>query len=138
MPGVRIGQQTARYFVVLVVRPDLSGARRDAGCQTEDEHLADGGPADIADAAEEIGADAERDLRAPLIYVEIVTGKHEAGTAVMKMVAQIREELGAFPVSMPSHWTIHRLHSDRGQELMSKDLYDYCTLHGIRRTLTQG
>ena len=73
-----------------------------------------------------------------MIYVEIVTSKAEAGTAVKKMVAQLREEFGKFPDMLPTHWTVHRLHSDRGQELMDKTLNEYCLNNGIRRTTTQG
>ena len=135
MPGTRIGQQSAKYFVVMAVRPDLSGSRRDMSCQTD---AMDGGPAHVEDAAGELGDLPEHLPRAPLIYVEIVSAKSEVGTAVQKMIAQIREELGQFPESLPTHWNIHRLHSDRGSELMAKELNDYCNLHGIRRTLTQG
>ena len=131
MPGMRIGQQSAMYFV-LVVRPDLGGGRKDQGCQVD----GDVGPAHVEEA--EVPEPQEYSPGAPLIYVEIVTSKSEAGTAVKKMIAQLREELGKFPETLPTHWNVHRLHSDRGQELMDKTLNEYCLNNGIRRTTTQG
>ena len=53
------------------------------------------------------------DPQNPLIYVEIIEAKHEAAAAVIKMIALMREELGRFPTSVPSSWTIHRLRSDK-------------------------
>ena len=48
MPGCRIGQASAKYFVVLMVRPDVSGGRRYISCQTD---VDDAGPVPVADTA---------------------------------------------------------------------------------------
>ena len=34
--GARIGSNGARYFVVMIVRPDLTGGKKDVACQAED------------------------------------------------------------------------------------------------------
>ena len=39
---------------------------------------------------------------------------------------------------MLESWTVHRLHSDKGSELLPKKLDEYCLDKGIRRTTTQG
>ena len=75
---MRIGQQSAKYFVVLVVRPDLGGGRKDQGCQAD----GDAGPAHVEEA--EVPEPQEYSPGAPLIYVETVTSKSEAGTAVKR------------------------------------------------------
>ena len=123
-PGARIGSSGGRYYVVMVVRPDLSGGRKDAACQAEDDasgapvaHEAGGAAAEQEDEnlSAQLGA---YDPRNPLIYVEVVEFKHQAADAIFKMIALRREELGRFPISVPSSWTVHRLHSDKGQEFL--------------------
>ena len=132
--GCRIGQKSGRYFVVLVVRPDLSTAKKTSFTQTEDEAGAD----HVEHAGEEEGEDQPPYVGQPLIFVEIVGSKADAGDAVKKMIAQVREEMGRLPLTLPTHWNVHRLHSDKGQELLPKSLDDFCLQHGIRRTTTQG
>ena len=146
MPGARIGSNGGRYFVVMVVRPDLTGGRKDAACQHDAApaaggapaaHEAAGGPGPGSDPqpAEEIQSYNPEN---PLIYCEVVEFKSQAADAIIKMMALMREELGRFPTSMPASWTVHRLHSDTGQELLPKKLDEYCLDKGIRRTTTQG
>ena len=144
-PGTRIGTSGGRYFVVMVVRPDLNGGRRDAGCQA-----VEAGDAQEGHVADDRGAQNEGEEQGPaeevqsyqphnpLIYVEIIEFKHQASQAIMKMIALMREELGGFPSSLPESWTVHRLHSDKGGELLPRSLDDYCAQKGIRRTTTQG
>ena len=132
MQGHRIGQMSGRYFVVMVVRPDLSTSMRSTCTQTVD-------PAPGAVHVEHEGdEEASSYIGQPLIYAEIVSSKAEAGEAVKRMVAQVREEMGRLPLSLPSHWNVHRLHSDKGQELLPKTLDAFCLNNGIRRTTTQG
>ena len=96
------------------------GARRDVGSQTDADQPLDGSVAPVGHAAS-VGEDTNRELRAPLIYVEIVEAKFQAADAVIRMIALMREELGRLPTSLPTNWTIHRLHSDRGSELLPKN-----------------
>ena len=146
MPGMRVGSNGARYFVVMVVRPDLSQGRRDQACQADEAgdahvgHAVDGDVAVDAEVPEPAPADEVRTYnpQTPLVYVEILEFKHQAAEAIMKMVALMREELGNFPTSLPESWTVHRLHSDKGSELLPKALDTYCLDKGIRRTTTQG
>ena len=56
----------------------------------------------------------------------------------MKMSALMREEFGKCPAELPDKFTVHRMHSDKGQELLPASLDAYCLQHGIRRTTTQG
>ena len=149
--GQRIGTGGGRYFVVLVVRPDLSGGRRDAASQVQVDaapvaggapvaHEAGGAIAGGAPVAHEAGPGADDggqdqqpqgqpaedvksyDPQNPLIYVEVVEFKNQAAEAVIRMIALMREELGRFSTSLPSDWTIHRLHCDKGSELLPKTL----------------
>ena len=134
--------------MVMVVRPDLSGGRKDVACQAEAAPIAGGAPeaheaGGAAATAEEHDASLSEDLKTydpqnPLVYVEIVEAKHQAADAVIKMIALMREELGRFPTSLPSSWTVHRLHSDKGSELLPKALDTYCLEKDIRRTTAQG
>ena len=146
MPGMRVGSNGARYFVVMVVRPDLSQGRRDQACQADEAgdahvgHAADGDVAVDAEIPEPALADEVRTYNPQtlLVYVEIWEFRHQAAEAIMKMVALMREELGNFPTSLPESWTVHRLHSGKGSELLPKALDAYCLDKGIRRTTTQG
>ena len=136
--GNRIGQMSGRYFVVLVVRPDLSTATKSTYTQTEAEVQQEAGAAPGVHAGE---GDEEGDCTyrgQPLVYAEIVGSKAEAGDAAKRIIAQIREEIGRMPLTLPEHWTVHRLHSDKGQELLPKSLDTFCFNHGIRRTTTAG
>ena len=51
----------------------------------------------------------------------------------MRLMAQVREELGYLPNGFP-----HRLHSDKGTEFVNTRLQEYCNMHGIRKTTTAG
>ena len=132
MQGQRIGQLSGRYFVVMVIRPDLSTAKRSMSTQTADE---DPGAAPEVHGGDGAAGDPSY-VGQPLIYVEIVGSKSETGDAVKKMIGQVREEMGRLPVNLPSHWNVHRLHSDKGQELLPKTLDLFCLDNGIRRTTT--
>ena len=108
MPGQRLGQAAARYFVVLVVRPDLSGLRKDAAMQTDAPPPPGAGGAHVDHEAAENANEEELEIRTynpaqPLLYVEIIETRGKAAEAVMKMIAQMREELGNFPAELPSH-----------------------------------
>ena len=135
MPGKRLGQQTARYFLVLSIRSDMGPEQKVAATQTDGD-LAQA-PVDAANVERPVQLapvqpDVE-DRRGPLIYCEVLPRKSDAEAAVKRILARVRDDLGRLPASMP-----HRLHSDQGGEFLSTSLQSYCDQHGIRRTTTAG
>ena len=65
MPGMRIGSRGGRYFVVMVVRPDLTGGRKDAACQHEPPPAAGAAPVAHEATGDPAPADAARGGRGP-------------------------------------------------------------------------
>lgn len=133
--GYQIGQHPGRYFLVMTLRPDAGQGRCTLGTQTDDappEPAAEGAPA--ADPAPADGDPPEfEDSRGPLLYVEILERKSDATDAIMRIFARVRDDLGHLPQYMP-----HRIHSDKGQEFLSRRLEKYLAFHGVRRTTTAG
>ena len=113
MLGCRVGQGGVRYFIVMVVHPDLSGCKKDVANQTL--ALPDAGGAHVDHAVEDNQHAAEQlkkyDPKQPLINCDILDSKGDSAKAIMKMIALMREELGQ------DMFTVHRMHSDKGQEL---------------------
>ena len=69
----------------------------------------------------------------PFVYADILNAKGDAAVAVMKLLARVKDDHASLPTEI-----VFRLHSDKGQEFLSKELEEYCYKNGIRRTTTQG
>ena len=78
-------------------------------------------------------AESKVDSRSPLIYVCLLDKKSHAADDTILLMTRVRDDLGHLPHSMP-----HHLHSDIRGEFVCHKLQEYCNLHGIRKTRTDG
>ena len=159
VPGQRLGDRPAYYFLVLVIEADTSVGYQSTHTQTDlpphehGDHPASQ-PASLGDVRDpaapgsarlacpeespQAGEDGQTGGgssggRLPLIYCELLSKKSDATAGVQTLLAQARDDHGHFPGTL-----VYRLHSDRGQEFQSHGLDRYCQLHGINKTTTAG
>ena len=67
------------------------------------------------------------------MYAALAETKSQAASAVMALLADVREDHAHLPREL-----VFRLHSDRGQELLPEALEAFCRFHAIKRTTTAG
>ena len=72
-------------------------------------------------------------LPRPLSYAALLACKSEATDAIKRVMARVRDE----HANLPSEF-IFRIHSDQGGEFATQELDEYCKLHAINKTTTQG
>ena len=95
-PGNHIHFDTVSYFLVLIVRPDLTGEKVDMAVQTGEDEPAPHIP------------QTEPAIR-PLLYAALLGSKAEAAEAVKTLLAKVNDDHGGLPQEL-----VFRLHSDKG------------------------
>ena len=68
----------------------------------------------------------------PLLYVGLLCHKGEAARAIIDILAEVNNSFGC-----TASQVVFRLHSDRGGEFMSEELFRWCAERQIHPTITQ-